>query len=181
MKVIIIGLFSLFYFSSSMASECILKTDKTYFEDLEGEPIGNPKSKDYRIIYNKIDSFTPDPPMDSSLNIPYTGDCNGLIVFKIEIFRALGLDHFPKTGGAHENHGSEATKLIWDKKPIFSGKKELSFKENVASLKSFNILKMMEKAPKDKHIWKFKFIIKYQVEGGSTKTFEKLMDSPLMH
>ncbi|MFT6604558.1 MAG: hypothetical protein ACJARO_002081, partial [Bacteriovoracaceae bacterium] len=144
MKIILISLFTFLSFSA-LASDCKVLNDKTYFEDMEGEPIGNPKSKDYRIVYDKLTSFTPDPPIEASLNFPTTGDCSGLIFFKVEIYRALGPDKFPG-GEGHEGHSDQSVKLVWDKKPIYSGKKDLSFKKDTAVLKSFNIQKMMEKA-----------------------------------
>ncbi len=179
MKLILITLFTLFNFNA-VASSCKVLTDKSYFEDMEGEPIGNPKSKEYKIIYDKVTKFTPDPPMEASLNFPTSGDCSDLIVFKVEIYRALGPDKLPG-GDGHEGHNAQSAKLTWDKKPNYSGKKDLSFKKDLAVIKTFNIRKMMEKAPKDTHIWKFKFIVKYQESSGSTKSFERIIDSPLLH
>lgn len=178
MKTVLFFIFTLSQISFLMASECRINTEKAYFIDLEGEPIGDPGSKAYRIEYERRETFTPDPPTEVSINFPFEGDCSELLVFKVEVYAQHGPAKFPKDNHSHSGKGLN---LIWQKKPLFSGKKELVLKDQVASLKTFNIAQLMGKAPKGKHTWKLKFIISYQQSAGITKIYEKIAESPLMH
>jgi hypothetical protein len=178
MKYLLVAIFSLIQMNILFAQDCNIDTKNAYFEDLEGEPIGDPGTSSYRIEYVKRSTFTPDPPREASLSFPFKGDCSDLVIFKVEIYGQIGPDTFPKDNHSHEGKGLG---LVWLKKPLYSGKKELSFNQNLAIIKTFEINKLMKKAPKDKHTWKLKFIVKYQESSGATKTFERVVDSPLMH
>lgn len=180
MKIIFILIFTFLISNSAYSANCKLDTSKSFFKDLVGEPYGDPGTPGYRINFEKREVFTPDPPMKASFNFPFTGNCEDLIVFKIEIYRALGPDTF-EDNGDHKGHDGSMNGIHFEKKPIFSGKKELVLSKNIAEIKTFEIAKMMEKAPKDHHIWRFKFVFKYQTSAGLTQTFEKLINSPLSH
>lgn len=167
--------------SLAEAKSCQFETSKSYFQDLEGEVQLLPQTKSYKMVYSKMNKFIPDYPIEAALRIPYSGDCSDAIVFKVEVFRAFGPNKMAGGEDDHASHVADTSKFTWEKRPYFSGKKTLSIKDGMITLEKFEINKMIEEAPKTKHFWRFKFIISYQANPGTTETYEKIVESPLIH
>ncbi|MBK24563.1 MAG: hypothetical protein CME70_11265 [Halobacteriovorax sp.] len=178
MKPVFVTLFLLITINASLAEDCKIDDSNAYFEDLVGEPYGDPGSGQYKVIFEKILTFSPDPPLEASLVFPFKGNCSGLIFHKVEVFGAIGPDSFPK---GYNKDNLEKKYLTWQKKPLSFEKKHLILRSNLAILKTFKILNMMKKAPEGKHIWKFKFVVRYQETDGVTKVYKKIIDSHLIH
>lgn len=172
-----------FSFQALAGLDCKLLHDKAYFQDLEGDAYPDPSTGKLKVHFEKYDKFKPDYPIKAALRVPYTGDCSDTIIFKVEMFRAIG--PWPKEGETSENdhshHSINHVKIDWEKKPKFSGKMAVKVNKDHIEVSEFPINQYAEEAPKDKHIWKYKFVLKYQTSKAQTMTLEKVMEAPLVH
>lgn len=149
---------------SHARDKCELNFQNAFFENLEGEPLLNPKNKTYTLIYQKYDKdFYPDAPSKARLVIPYAGDCSKFIINEVNVFRYLGKVDYDNND--HES-SHKVPSLELEKKPAFTGKKEISIdsKNNLISLKTFKIFHLMDTVPEDTHAFRFKFDLKYKDE-----------------
>ena len=186
MKVISLITFFILFSQTLLADNCTLDDRKIFFQDQIGEFIPQGKGKAAKKIYPVFTKFEGDYPLKTSLNIPFKGDCKNIKVKKVKVYRALGAyqmpGHHPMADkNDHSKHGNEIAGLAWDEKPVFDGQKSQRITSRNIILSSFNINDIAEAAPKNKHIWKLKFIIRFSDNSGKDQVITKVVKTPLIH
>ncbi|MCP4911761.1 MAG: hypothetical protein GY909_01480 [Oligoflexia bacterium] len=186
MKILSIFTILFLFSQSTWANNCQLSDSKIFFQDQIGEFIPQGKGKAAKKIYPVFTKFEADYPLKASLNIPFNGDCQKLKVKKVKIYRALGANQMPghhamADKNDHSQHGNDIAGLSWDEKPVFDGQKDVRITSRNIILSSFNINEIAEAAPKEKHIWKLKFIIRYSDSSGKDQVITKVVNTPLIH
>jgi hypothetical protein len=166
----------------SYGAGCALDWSKIYFKDFMGTDEYNSKTKKMEKFYEEFHEFKGgNIPLVVSMHIPFKGDCSGMKISKVNVFRKIGKRELPGGEDNHEKHALDPKSLKYEEVPFQTVFPDIKRSKKEVILNKFEVMKGLESLGKNQHAWFMKYEILYKSDTGIDNKKIHEVHLPLVH